>query len=307
MLKRFTTNLAIAFDQDAAGNAATLRGFDLARQQDFSIKIITLPPEAGKDPDEAVHKNPEYWKQAIKDAVGIMEWIYRQGFKGRTNSPEDKKLIARDILPEIARIADPIEKDHWLKKLAKDLDVGEEALREALKKNKTASVPIKTHQKEAEKTQEKPQETLEQRVLAMVISRPGMFNEALEVLLVAGGDFMNPEYSALYSRLKLGYDQGEINLKDPLQTGQTIHPPATLAPDEMKTFDALAFLAERETQGQPLDELKRELNTAVGQLRVQRRKYERLQLEQEMREAERLGDQERILSLLKRFNALNTI
>ncbi|MCC7522894.1 DNA primase [Candidatus Uhrbacteria bacterium] len=304
LIKRFTKNLAIAFDQDAAGNAATLRGLDLARQQDFTIKIITLPPEAGKDPDDAVRKNPELWKQAIKDAVGVMEWIYRNSFKGRTASnPEDKKLIAKDILTEIARIADPIERDHWLKKLAKDLDVSEEALKEALKK-KDGNAPRATNHIASEKkpaVQEK--DTLEERVFAYTISRPDMFRLAVET--VHPDDFKNPSLSSLYNRLKLGYAQDEINLNDPVISGQTIRPPATLSPDEAKTFDALAFMAERETQGQPLDELKRELNTAVGQLRVQRRKYERLQLEQEMREAERMGDQARILELLKRFQALN--
>jgi len=97
----------------------------------------------------------------------------------------------------------------------------------------------------------------------------------------------------------------DVSVKTDLAlANQTIRPPATLTPDEAKIYDALAFLAEREFQGQTLDELKRELKTAAGALRLQRKKRERLQLEQQMREAERLGDQERILELLKRFQAL---
>ncbi len=317
LLKRFTTNLAIAFDQDNAGNAATLRGLDLARAQDFNIKVITLPPEAGKDPDDAVRKNPELWKQAIKDAVGIMEWIYRNAFRDRsTSNPEDKKLIARDILLEVKRIASPVERDHWIKKLAKDIDVGEQALRDALVLVKKAVIPIKIPQSEGmtatlaaiDRPKERPVQSegvFERRLIAMCIYRPDLWKEAKESVKLLPEHFSDVNLSSLYGSLVSAYDPDISVQADLAAANQTIRPPATLTPDEMKNFDALAFLAEREYQGQSLEELKRELKTAAGTLHLHRKKKERLQLEQEMREAERLGDQERILTLLKRFTALN--
>jgi hypothetical protein len=118
-------------------------------------------------------------------------------------------------------------------------------------------------------------------------------------------DFEDPGLATLYGMLQNAYDP-EVSVKADLAlANQTIRPPVTLTPDEAKNFDALAFLAEREYQGQTLEELKRELKTAAGTLRLQRKKRERLQVEHEMREAERVGDQPRILELLKRFNALN--
>lgn len=307
LIKRFTTNLAIAFDQDNAGNAATLRGLDLARAQDFNIKVITLPPEAGKDPDDAVRKNPELWKQAIKDAVGIMDWIYRNAFRNRsTASPEDKKQIARDILVEVKRIADPVERDHWVKKLAKDLDVGEQALRDAMVRVPTTNTPrqpTKIASSQAPRNDHTGPDQ-EKRLFALAVYRPELWKEAVHTEKIIVGDFEDPGLSGLYGSLVNRYDP-DVSVKTDLAlANQTIRPPATLTPDEAKIYDALAFLAEREFQGQTLDELKRELKTAAGALRLQRKKRERLQLEQQMREAERLGDQERILELLKRFQAL---
>lgn len=319
LLKRFTTNLAIAFDQDNAGNAATLRGLDLARAQDFNIKVITLPPEAGKDPDDAVRKNPELWKQAIKDAVGIMEWIYRNAFRsqvsgvsGQVSEAEKKKEIARMVMPEIKRIADPVERDHWIKKLSKDIDTSEQALRDAM-----VRVPAAAQSKPGIQPQKKEQAAVpprlgndnsldhEKRLFAMAIYRPELWRTAVTSESIKPEDFEDPELATLYGILLNAYDP-EVSVKADLAlANQTIRPPVTLNPDEAKNFDALAFLAEREYQGQTLEELKRELKTAAGTLRLQRKKRERLQVEHEMREAERVGDQPRILELLKRFNALN--
>jgi len=304
LLKRFTTNLAIAFDQDNAGNAATLRGLDLARAQDFNIKIITLPPEAGKDPDEAVRKDPQLWKDAIKNAVGIMDWVYRNAFRNRhAEKPEDKKLIARDVLIEIKRIADPIERDHWIKKLSKDLDASEGALREALDKVKSQEFKASAVQKSDEEKPVIPVTTLEYRVCASILSRFDVLKLAIEVEKVVPADFVDEKLSTLYGKLVELYGAGEV-APDPIAAGQAIRPPVSLGPDEATTFDALAFEAEREYQGWTLEQLKRELNTGVAKLRRDHTARERQHLEQEMREAERLGDQAKVIELSRKFQSL---
>ncbi len=317
LLKRFTTNLAIAFDQDSAGAAATLRGLDLARAQDFNIKIITLPEEAGKDPDEAVRKDPQLWKDAIKDAVSIMEWVYKEAFRKQltVDSGEKKKAIAKDVLPEIKRIADPVERDHWIKKLAKDLDVSEGALREAMEgmkkqeaRSKKQEGPVGAHGHAPGANIHSPLPTpqpspLELRVLANLIARFETLKSGMEEESLRSEDFGHPETRGLYEAIRRAYAAGEL-APDPISAGSAVRPPVSLGPDEAKSFDATAFLAEREFQGWPLDQLKRELKTGVAQLRLQRKKKERERLEQLMREAERLGDRARIEELLERFNRM---
>lgn len=318
LLKRFTTNLAIAFDQDSAGTAATIRGLDLARQQDFNIKIIVLPPEAGKDPDDAVRKDPQLWKDAIKNAVSIMDWVYRNAFRNRhVERPEDKKLIARDVLTEIKRIADPVERDHWVKKLAKDLDANESALREAMQGIKKQEVGNRKQESEmlreaqhdeknvilnGEKDLGKPT-SIEQRVLASLLARFDLLKQGVEEEKLLPDDFSHPETRGLYEALQRAYAAGEL-APDPIAAGQAVRPPVSLRPEEAKTFDRLAFTAEREFQGWTLDQLKHELKTGVAQLRLQRKKKERERLEQLMREAERLGDQARIKELLEQFSRI---
>lgn len=271
LLKRFTRNLTIAFDQDTAGNAATLRGLDLARSLDFNISIITLPPEAGKDPDDAVRKDPQLWADAIKHAKAIIDWLYQNSFRGRDSyKPEDKKMIARDILPEFRRISDPVERDGWITRLARDLAVSEDALREALRGLKTSQPsftnPVKEVKDEAknQKPEKNKKELLEERILAILQ--------------------LKPELTPLAETKLKGY-----TLAQPLSA-------------ELSNY--LAILADREFEDQSLAVLKQELAFAVETLSEELLTEKRNRLEQEMREAERTGDHDRIRELSADFNEL---
>jgi len=323
LLKRFTKNLAIAFDQDNAGKAATLRGLDLARGQDFNIKIISLPPELGKDPDDVIRKDPALWKKAIENAESIMDWIYKNAFRDRhAHQPEDKKLIAKDVLEEAQRIADPIERDHWMKKLATDLNTSEHAIREAFdrivsSKKPGASRNVNRQPRVSSPDSGSPAENeanafqaklgtdmrMERRVLASIIARDGLFLPSFEEFGLESSNFRSKELEMLYEILKKAYNSGEFS-NQALGAGHTIRPPVHLQPEEAKTFDAIAFIAEREFAGMTVGEIKSEQKQGIEQLKSRHSKRLRTSIEEEMREAERLGDEEKICKLLKRFEEL---
>lgn len=273
LLKRFTTNLAIAFDADSAGNAATIRGLDLARGLDFNIRIISLPPEAGKDPDEAVRKDPNLWRKAIADALPVVDWLYRNAFRGQDSSkPEGKKEIAKGLLAEFKRIPNPVERDAWINRLAKDLDVSADSLREAMRgtrneergpKPTNAAANTQRAQNPVNAAKSREQE-LQERAWASLFLKPELESLAKDILQ-------------------------EYYLPIPSQ-------------DDLLNF--LAVLADREFQDQSLETLRRELEQASRSLREIHVTNRRSQLEQQMREAERAGDQNRISELLAQFNAL---
>ena len=311
LLRRFSNNLAIAFDQDAAGTAATVRGLDLARAQDFSIKIITLPPEGGKDPDEAVHKDPQIWKDAIKNAVGIMEWIYRQAFKNRrTDLPEDKKEIAKDVLPEIRRIADPIERDHWIKKLSHDLGASEAALIEAMGRRfgpgtgqpaRPFADPSRTPPAQPPRPGNQDHER-EKRIFAALLAKEEGFLFAMNELGLRPADFFDPELGGLYESLCAAYhDVHSLESPPRFSAGGTVRLPPALSESQTKIFNTLAILAEREFEEGGIEAIKDELRKGLEVLRSQHGARERRLLEEEMRMAERQGDTARIAELMKRF------
>ena len=95
-LKRYTQRFILALDSDAAGDQATLRGLDVARQvmdrevvpvptarglirfEDrlaADIRIISLPP--GQDPDEVIREDPANWARLVAAAKPVAELALR--------------------------------------------------------------------------------------------------------------------------------------------------------------------------------------------------------------------------------------
>lgn len=306
LLKRFTNHLAIAFDQDSAGSAATVRGLDLARQQDFSIKIITLPPEAGKDPDEACRKDPRLWQQAIADAVSIMEWLYRQAFRRYEGSqPEQKKQIAEALLPEIQRIPHPVERDHWLKRLAKDLGVGESALQAGLGKYvfQQAEPPRK-------KNLEAPPKEMptafdpDRRIWALLLADRSIVQQAFAPNGLRMEEWEGTVWSSLYERFHTWYAHHGFSPSLAETWSQTLSRfAATLSPDEAMTFNQLALFSEHLFPGATQETLSSSWQNALQTWRATRATRLRKQWEEEMRQAERLGDTAKILEIAAKFSS----
>lgn len=298
LIQRFTKNLAIAFDQDAAGKEATLRGLDLARSQDFSIKIISLPQDAAKDPDEAVMKDPKLWEQAIHDAEDIMDWIFHSAFRSRQPTDADeKRKIAAEILPELKRIADPIVRDHWLRKLADALGSSREALMEAMAR--TASKPLQSPRADVIAQSQPRQRTrldeASERFLAFILLMPSF---------LAKDDLPSPSvlpspYQGLYRTLKSLYDSGHFS-------GDTRPEDLNRVLDEQTQLlaDQLTIRADRDFPGLSGETLFAEFNSTKALIHSLHRQAERIQLEEDMREAELAGDHARIMELAKRFQEL---
>ena len=305
LIKRFTSNIAISFDGDSAGINATLRGLDLARAEDFSIRVITLDEKLGKDPDEVIAKNPDDWRRAIKEAREIMDWIFALAFKDRDlTSPQEKKEIAAIILPEIKRIADPIVRDHWIKKLAESLSVSEQALRDALTKTRSSL----SNQREAQ-YQAPPQAQLEdskpqpnrdaellEHLFCFIVRFPGLIKAIPTSAISAFSD----EYASLYKIIQERYssDQSpEANCPEKLFLN--------LEPNIERLVNYLDTRADREELHKNSDLRASEFTQYLqAYLKIIKQK-QKVQLEEQMRLAELSGDKEKIADLEKQFLELN--
>jgi DNA primase len=313
LLKRYTQNLSIAFDADSAGLTATLRGLDLARQMDFSLRVIHYDRQVAKDPDELIRQDVELWKQAISQAKPIMEWIYARAFEQfPVETPEGKKQIAQFVLNECRYLPHPVERDAWISKLAKDLDVAPDALRQALSAiNRQASNqkrPILGVQPTAEKAEVKrlpedkvastSEQELEALWLAGILTQPACFRE-LDV------DWQHLPHANLYKTLWQGYNS-RIPNQDDKDTAwlKVAVQQASSDPEHKINLDFLTILADREFQDMPLEDVRKAIESAENRLREQTVTRRRQNLEQQMRQAERLGDSERIRALLAQFNNL---
>jgi DNA primase len=298
LIKRFTTNIAIAFDMDAAGLEATLRGMDLARQMELNIKVIRYDQNIAKDPDELIRKDLDHWKESIRNSKPLMEWVYQHAFEQFDEStPDGKKQIAQFILNECRHIPHPVERDAWIFKLAKDLDIAPDALRSALSKTFTKSASsMSSNPKNDKKTE--PDELkieddavntakqIEERWLAAVLMDPKLFHE-LDIV------WKYPPHTRLYNYLNTKYNSSVLSQIPEDAEIQSL-------------IDFLAIVADKEFSELDKSGISAEFTNTENRLLQLSDKLTRETLEQQMREAERKGDTARIQELITQFQNLKT-
>lgn len=177
ILKRYSDNLLIAFDMDAAGQTAAKRGIDLAQSQGFNIKMVVSLD--GKDPAEIISKDPKKWEKALDGAKAILDFYFDSTFFGKDlKNSETKKEIAKILLPVIKRIPNKIEQAFWIQELAKRLEVKEVDIEEELKKipiidSVSEVIKEKPLIAEASKTR---REMLEERIIILILKSPQQIN-----------------------------------------------------------------------------------------------------------------------------------
>lgn len=137
LLKRYSSNINMAFDSDKAGIAAARRGIAIALADGMNVKIIEIPEGQGKDPDECIKKNKDIWFEVVKNSRPIMDWYFDLAFKNKNLAdPKDKQKIANELLEEIKNIPFALERDHWMQKLSSLLTVEVKILEEDLNRIK---------------------------------------------------------------------------------------------------------------------------------------------------------------------------
>ena len=216
IIKRYTDNLLLAFDTDTAGEVATKKSIGLAQQAEFNVKVIILSKD--KDPADIIKGNPKAWKKNIEEAKPIMEFYFDNAFsKYNLKKLGDKRLAAKELLPPIKRIANEIERAHWLQVLASKLNVQEKLLNEALSKvrgpeedSPSQILQGKTWEGKAALKKSRLQ-NLEENLLGFILKYP----EHLDCLKknLTSEYFTTPATQKIFQELKKQKSGKEINVK----------------------------------------------------------------------------------------------
>jgi len=129
LLKRYVDTIFLAYDQDSAGQAATIRGIDILLENDLQVKIINLP--SGEDPADFIKKRgKEAFLKAKEKAPSYIQYRIEKAIK--ENSPltlENKLKIVNSLFFTLKKVKSRYALDEMLKKLSEALDFNEESLR----------------------------------------------------------------------------------------------------------------------------------------------------------------------------------
>ena len=128
LIKRFTPNIKIIYDGDAAGVKAALRGLDMVLEEDMNVKIVLLPNK--EDPDSYVRSVgatafQEYINKEAKDFILFKTQLL---VEEAANDPIKKSKLIKDIVASIAKIPDPVKRQLYLRECAALMRVEEAIL-----------------------------------------------------------------------------------------------------------------------------------------------------------------------------------
>lgn len=139
-VKRYTRNIAFAFDVDDAGQSALGKAAVLALCEGMEVKVVHLPQEGEwKDPDEYIRsfKNildgGHAWERCIEAAETYMGMIFSKTCDSiHLDNLDAKKKAAEKMLSLISYLPNKLEREHWIMKLSHALSTSENILLEML-------------------------------------------------------------------------------------------------------------------------------------------------------------------------------
>ncbi|HET9487989.1 MAG TPA: DNA primase [Chryseosolibacter sp.] len=128
LMRRFTENVTVLYDGDAAGIKAALRGVDLVLKGGLNVRIVLLPD--GEDPDSFSRKKgstelKQYLKDHTQDFISFKIGLYSKEAAG---DPIKKAEAIREIVTSISLIPDPIKRTVYLQETSNLLKIQETIL-----------------------------------------------------------------------------------------------------------------------------------------------------------------------------------
>jgi DNA primase len=134
LIKRYTSNVTMLFDGDAAGMRAAIRGIDLLLEGDLDVKAVALPD--GEDPDSYSRKlSVSAFRNYVEaEAKDIIQFKVKLFLEEAGNDPIKKAGVIRDIVGSISKISDPVKRAIYIKECSTLMELSEQVLISELNK-----------------------------------------------------------------------------------------------------------------------------------------------------------------------------
>ena len=131
-LKRYSNNIVLCFDNDGAGEKATLRAIEMFRDENVDLKVVKL--SGGKDPDEVLNNlGAEKLQEMIDNAIPYMQFLMEYNLKNfDLSKPEQKGKFVKAVLMEIKKLESESAQEPYLEKLREITNIPIEVLRRDL-------------------------------------------------------------------------------------------------------------------------------------------------------------------------------
>jgi len=137
LLGRFTKRVIVNYDPDVAGQAATERSLSTLLEQDFEVRVLSLPPVGDKkaDPDLYIReKGKDAYEKQLREALPYINYLANRTRNMDLTTAEGKLKALNYLLPYLQKIPNKMIRTEWATKAAAQLRIDEPVLRAAFSK-----------------------------------------------------------------------------------------------------------------------------------------------------------------------------
>lgn len=286
LVKRHTKNVFILYDADPAGELATLRGLELFLEEGLEVKIVRLA--AGHDPDSFIkERGLGLFREVLSKAQTLFDYklaLLKERFDSSTL--EGRVRIANEMVLLFRKVPNEILRSVWVKELARELTLSEEALITEVHKREQKG---KSFVVEAPPRTQNEVRTVEKLLIGLMLDGMDFVSRAKEEIRIE--DFQHPTARSIVKRL-LAEDRS-----------------APLASQLVNFYkddpDAVRLISLACAEIESILDKQKTFSDCLLWVKRSRITTQREGLRVEILAAQRQGDKNRINQLLYDFNELN--
>jgi DNA primase len=187
LVKRYTQNLTILYDGDAAGIKASFRGIDLILEEGMNVKVVLFPD--GEDPDSFSKKTSsteleQYIKDHRQDFITFKASIL---LKENGNDPLKKSDLIRDIVQSVSLIPDQITRSVYVQEIARQFEISESIISNELIKVRRNTIARQIQEPGLKEVEVEKQDLLSPPLPEIDVKENYLYEEELIRLLLRFG------------------------------------------------------------------------------------------------------------------------
>ncbi len=233
LIRRFSQNITILYDGDAAGIKASFRGIDMIVEEGMNVRVVLFPD--GEDPDSYARSHTteelqEYVEKSSQDFITFKSGLLS---KEAGDDPVKKSEVVRNIITTISLVPDQLKRLFFIRECSTLLNVGEQMLVNEVNKIRRAKffkdhkqdeipIPEPTAPAQVEKVEET--DIYQERELIRILLNFGDFNfriEDSELIIKESEDDKEeePEEEDLYNVAEFIVDElsmDKLSFNDPV-------------------------------------------------------------------------------------------
>ena len=139
LIKRFTRNMTVIYDGDAAGIKASLRGIDMILREGMNVRVVQLPEEDDPDTFARRHSSEQLKAYIADNERDFITFKANLLMAEAAGDPIKRSGLIADIVTSIAQIPDPIPRAVYVKECAELMQIDEQVLLGEVARKRIAS------------------------------------------------------------------------------------------------------------------------------------------------------------------------